>query len=88
MRFLVETKFTQAPTDEILALIPAEIARGKALDAEEIRLMLYVAADRSGAWQVFQADSPADVQHVIESFPLHPFVTATITPLAEAAEFE
>jgi len=87
MRFFVETKFTHALTDGILALIPAEIARGRELDAQGLRLQLLVAADRSGAWQVYRADSLATVQQAIESLPLHPFVTSTITPLADAAEF-
>jgi muconolactone delta-isomerase len=87
MRFFVETKFKQAPTDEILGLIPAEIARGRELDAQGLRLQLLVAADRSSAWQVYQADSLATIQQAIESLPLHPFVTSTITPLADATEF-
>lgn len=82
MRFLVETKLKQVPTDEIMALIPAEIARGKELDAMGVRQMLFVAADQSGAWQVFQG-SMADVQHAVESLPLHPFVETRITPLAD-----
>jgi muconolactone delta-isomerase len=84
MRFLVETRFKQALTDELMALIPAETARGKELDAQGIRLALYVAADLSAAWQVLQADSVADVQKVMETFPLHPFSIDTITPLMEA----
>ena len=88
MKYLVTSMFNQAPTDSILALIPAEIARGKELDAQGIRLKLYVAADQSGAWQIYQGDTPADVQQAIESLPLHPFVTTTITPLADDAMFE
>jgi muconolactone delta-isomerase len=88
MRFLVTSKFTQLPTDSILALIPAEIARGKELDAQGIRLKLYVAADQSKAWQIYQGDTEADVHKAIESLPLYPFVATTITPLAEDANFE
>ena len=88
MKYLVTTMFNQAPTDSILALVPAEIARGKELDAQGIRLKLYVAADQSGAWQIYQGDTQADVQQAIESLPLHPFVTTTITPLADDAMFE
>jgi len=86
MKFLVESKFNQAPSEEILALIPAEVEHGKALDRQGIRLKLYVAADRSGAWQVYQGSSLAEVRQVIETFPLHPYITATITPLADDAE--
>ena len=88
MRYLVTSKLNQPPTDPIIALIPAEIARGKELDAQGIRLKLYVAAAQSGAWQVYQGNTEADVRKAIESLPLHPFVTTTITPLAEDANFE
>jgi len=85
MQFMVEIKFAQAPTDEMIALIPAEIARGKELDATGSRLALYLAADLSTAWQIYQAESLAAVQEMIDSFPLTPFVTAMITPLQSAA---
>jgi muconolactone delta-isomerase len=85
MKYLVTSAFNQAPTESILALIPAEIARGKELDAQGVRLKLYVAADQSGAWQIYQGETQADVQRAIESLPLHPFVITTITPLAEDA---
>jgi muconolactone delta-isomerase len=88
MRYLVTSTFNQAPTDAMMALIPAEIARGKELDAQGIRLKLYVAADQSSAWQIYQGASEADVQKAIESLPLHPFVATTITPLAEEMMFE
>ena len=42
MKYLVTSKFNQAPSDAMLALIPAEIARGRELDAQGIRLKLYV----------------------------------------------
>jgi muconolactone delta-isomerase len=81
MQFLVESKFSQALTDEMLALIPAETARGKELDAEGSRLALYLAADLSAGWQIYQADSLAAVQEMVDSFPLTRFVTTTIIPL-------
>ncbi len=88
MKYLVTSMFTQQPTDSMLALIPAEIARGKELDAQGGRLKLYVAADQSSAWQIYQGESEADVRKAIESLPLHSFVATTITPLAEEAMFE
>ena len=83
MRFLVESSFNQSPTNEILALIPAETARGLELDQQGIRKALYLAADQSRAWQVLVAESQAAVQAVMESFPLFPYLNVTITPLAE-----
>jgi muconolactone delta-isomerase len=88
MKYLVTSTFNQLPTDAILALVPAEIARGKELDAQGIRLKLYVAADQSSAWQIYRGDSEADVRKAIESLPLHPFVATTITPLADDPAFD
>ena len=57
MRYLVTSRLNQAPTRSIMALIPAEIARGKELDAQGIRLKLYVAADQTAAWQIYQGNT-------------------------------
>ena len=76
MRYLVTSRLNQAPTVSIMALIPAEIARGKELDAQGIRLKLYVAADQSRVWHIYQGDTEADVQQAIEAPPLHPYVAS------------
>ncbi|MBS1965246.1 MAG: hypothetical protein JST60_05425 [Chloroflexi bacterium SZAS-1] len=83
MRFLTEVTFTQAPTPEMLALIPAETAHGLKLDAAGMREHLFVAADNSRAWQVLRADSLAEAEAIAKSFPLAPYLAITITPLAE-----
>jgi muconolactone delta-isomerase len=83
MRFLVETTLNQAPTPDILALIPAEVEHGMALDAQGIREHLYVAADQSKAWQIYRGETQDAVRAVVAMFPLYPFLNVTITPLAE-----
>lgn len=49
MRFIVESALAVAPTPEIMALLPAESARGVELDEAGIRDALYVSADVSRA---------------------------------------
>jgi muconolactone delta-isomerase len=83
MTFLVESHFNAIPTTDILALIPAERARGAELDAEGVRLHLFVAADQSKAWQIYRTDSLAELQQILATFPLHQYVNTTITPLAD-----
>ena len=83
MRFLVESFFREPPTPELLALIPAESAHGLTLDQQGIREHLFVAADNSRAWQVLRADSTAALQAILDGFPLGPYMSATITQLAE-----
>ena len=81
MRFMVESGLNVPPTPEILALIPAESAHGEELDAQGLRERLYLAADMSRAWQVFNAASREEVEALLQSFPLAPYTASTITVL-------
>ena len=83
MRFMVEGTPSGAFTADLMALLPAESARGRELDAQGIRTAFYLAADMSNTWQVFTAATQEDVQQVLESFPLYHAATFTITPLAD-----
>ena len=83
MRFMVEGTPRQTLDNEALALIPAETARGQEVQAQGLRTAIYVAADWSKAWQVYQVDSQEQLQQILASFPLHSFTEYRITPLAE-----
>lgn len=83
MRFLVEMSLNVPLTAEIMALIPAEMARGQELDAQGAREHLFVAADNTRAWQVFRADSRETLDTIVASFPLAPYSAIVVTPLAE-----
>ncbi len=83
MRFMVEMSLNVPPTPEIMALIPAEIARGQELDAQGIREQLLIAADNSRAWQIFRADSREGLERIVHSFPMAPHSAIVVTPLAE-----
>ena len=52
MRFLVKSNLKAPPTEAVIALFPAEQARGQELDEQGIREALYSAADMSAAWQL------------------------------------
>ena len=83
MHFMVEGTPKQSLTDDLLAQLPAESARGQELEAQGLRHVLYVAADFSKAWQIFHADSLDEVQRALESLPLYAVTAYTITPLAD-----
>ena len=83
MRFMIESSLKVVPTPEILALFPAESARGEELDAQGAREALYLAADMSRGWQVLRAASLGEAEALMHSFPLTPYSAYTITPLAE-----
>jgi muconolactone delta-isomerase len=85
MQYIVESRMKAAPTPEILALIPSESARGRELDAQGIRRNLFISADLSTAWQVFEVGSREAVETTLQSFPLHPYMNETITELADPA---
>jgi muconolactone delta-isomerase len=82
MKFMVESTIKQAHTEETLALIPAEQARGQELDAQGVRHALYLAADFTKGWQVLEADSEAALDAIMQSFPLYAFADHRVTPLA------
>ncbi len=84
MQFMVESRFAAAPTADILALVPAEQARGGELDAQGVRRFLFLAADMSTSWQVFVVESRESLDPVLATFPLHPYVTERITELGDS----
>ncbi len=83
MRFLIKETFKAPPTAEVQALIPAEMAKVKELTEQGLIAAVYVAADQSGAWAVWNVDSQAAFEEIHNSLPLHPYLNSEITVLAE-----
>ena len=83
MRFLVKNTLKEGPTEEVKALIPAEQARTKELSQEGLVEALYIAADMSGAWLVWNVDSKDALEGVHKTLPLHDHVDQDITLLAD-----
>ncbi len=84
MKYMVEGTFKEAPTPELMGLIPAEIARGNALQSDGLRVANYVAADLSKSWQVFDTASEAELREALATLPLSPYADYRVTPLEEA----
>jgi muconolactone delta-isomerase len=82
MRYMVQSTLRRPPTAETLALVPAEVAAGAALDRQGVRTALYVAADLSVAWQVFDVPSEDDVRAALGTLPLTPHTDHRISLLA------
>ncbi len=83
MRFLIKNSFKEPPTEEVRALIPAELARTKELAEQGVSEAVYVAADRSGAWEVWNCESQVAAEELKETTPLHPYLNTEITLLAD-----
>ena len=83
MRFLTTETFKAPPTAEVRAVIPAEQAKVKELTEEGLIAAVYVAADQSGAWIVWNVDSQAALEETHNTLPLHPYLNTEITVLSE-----
>ena len=83
MRFLTKETFKAPPTAEVQALIPAEQAKVKELTEQGLIETVYVAADQSGAWMVWNVDSQAALEETHNALPLHPYLNSEITVLSE-----
>ncbi len=83
MRFLATETFKAPPTAEVQALIPAEQARVKELTEQGLIAAVYIAADQSSAWAVWNVDSEAALEEAHKTLPLHPHMNSESTVLAE-----
>ena len=83
MRFLTKETFKAPPTAEVQALIPAEIAKVKELTEQGLIFAVYMAADLSSVWVVWDVDSQAALEETHTTLPLHPYMNSEITLLAE-----
>jgi muconolactone delta-isomerase len=83
MRFMLKLTFNQSPSEEIMALIPAEQRRGEELAEQGIREAVYIAADRSAVWTIWNCDSREDLEEVAKTLPLYIFWNIEVTQLAD-----
>jgi muconolactone delta-isomerase len=82
MEFMVSVKFRSQDRAEISARTPQEQAHIKTLREQGIVKVLYISSDLSRVWLVMQGESQDEVQKVLESLPLHPYMETEIIPLS------
>lgn len=83
MRFMLKLTLNRPPSEEIMALIPAEQRRGMELAEQGIREAIYVAADRSAVWTVWNCDSQQTLEELTRTLPLYEFWNIESTRLAD-----
>ena len=88
MRFMLKVTWKQPPTEEIMALMPAEYRRGIELAEQGIAEAAYQAADQSAweawsAWAVWNCESQDALYEVVKTLPMHEFFNYDVTLLAE-----
>lgn len=83
MRFLVTNTPKEEPTEEVKALIPAELERTKELSQEGLVEAFYVRADMRGAWLVWNVESEEALEELHKTLPLHPYIDQEIALLRD-----
>jgi muconolactone delta-isomerase len=83
MEFMVSVKFRPQDRAEIIARIPQEQARIKALKERGVEEALYISSDFSRVWIVMQGESQDQVQKNLESLPLYPYMELELVPLSK-----
>ena len=83
MRFMLKLTLTRSPSEEIRARIPAEQSRGVELAEQGLRAAVYVAADRSAVWMVWNCDSEDVLEEMTKTLPLYEFWNIDVRRLAD-----
>ncbi len=78
MRFLTKETFKTQPTEEVKALMPAEMAKAKELMEQGFIEKSYTAADMTAAWIVWNVESEAKLNEIHDTLPLHPFMNSEL----------
>ena len=87
MRFMLKITWKQTPTEEIMALMPAEQQRGMELSEQGIAEAAYQAADQStegwAAWAIWNCESQAALDELVKTLPMHEYFNYDVTLLAK-----
>lgn len=83
MRFMLTATWKQPLDETMMALLPAEEARADELAEQGVLEALYLPADQSGAWTVWQCESLDEVQEVAQTLPLYEYLNIDISALEE-----
>jgi muconolactone delta-isomerase len=83
MRFMLKLTLNRPPSEEIMALLPSEQRRGEELAEQGIREAVYVAADRSTSWTVWNCASQEVVEELTKTLPLYEFWNIESTRLTD-----
>lgn len=86
MQFMASISFDLSHRDDIQRAMPAEQARVRELQHLGSLVALYVPDGNTGptgVWVVFNGDSREEVERIVESLPLYPFMQVELTPLLD-----
>lgn len=82
MRWMVTITFKEKPTEEVLAMLPAERARVAELVAQGIIEHRFFAADGAKVWFIFDGDSREAIERVLNTLPMHKYFNFEVGELS------
>lgn len=80
-KFINAFTWTQPPNEEFAALRPAQAARARELMGQGVIHYLFLAADNSGGWAIYNAESREEVLGVIDQLPLRKYMNNNVKEL-------
>ena len=86
MQFIASISLDGRHRNEIERTLPAEQVRVRELQRQGALRALYVPEAPGAAanlWAVFDGDSQAAVQHILETLPLYPYMQVELTRLRD-----
>jgi muconolactone delta-isomerase len=84
MQFMASIALDSTRRAEIERVLPAEQARVGELQQQRVLNALYIpdgAGPPDNLWAVFNGESQAAIQQVLESLPLYPYMQVELIPL-------
>lgn len=83
-KFINTFTWNQAPNDEFLSLLDAEVENAKELMEQGRIQYLFLAEDDSGGWVIYDANSKEEVFGILEQLPMGKFMNHEVKQLQNA----
>lgn len=83
-KFINAFTWNQPPNEEFAALRPAQAAKARELVEQGIIQYLFLAADNSGGWAIYNRESREEVLAILEQLPLRSYMNNNVKELQKA----
>ena len=80
-KFINAFTWNQPPNEEFASLRPAQAAKARELMEQGIIQCLFLAADNSGGWAIYNRESREDVLVILEQLPLRKYMNNNVKEL-------
>lgn len=83
-KFINAFTWNQPPNEEFTSLRPAQAAKARELMEQGTIQYLFMAADNSGGWAIYNGGSREEVLAIIEQLPLRKYMNNNVKDLQNA----